>query len=185
MEVKCIFFCREGESGSWNRSVETHSNSTSQYIDGLNPYTVYLFRVAAENALGYSKPGKESYPTLTHRERESYFLFYCRTKIRLQHRCFPSFPDITIKMGNFQKLWEIKRGHLSPFRAPIIVATKWAIKAKLWDYHCATFMATKKFGHSISKWGSLSFPYLLYNVSFLQRKVSKNVRKILVGSSIL
>ena len=76
MVVKCIFFCREGESGSWNRSVETHSNSTSQYIDGLNPYTVYLFRVAAENALGYSKPGKESYPTLTHRERESYFLSY-------------------------------------------------------------------------------------------------------------
>ena len=68
------FSCREGESGSWNRSVETHSNATSQYIDGLNPYTVYLFRVAAENALGYSKPGKESYPTLTHRERESYFL---------------------------------------------------------------------------------------------------------------
>ena len=78
-----LFHRREGESGSWNRSVETHSNSTSQYIDGLNPYTVYLFRVAAENALGYSKPGKESYPTLTHRERESYFLLlYCRRKIR-------------------------------------------------------------------------------------------------------
>ena len=61
---------REGEEGSWNRTVETHSNKTFQYIDGLNPYTVYLFRVAAENALGYSKPGKESYPTLTLRERK-------------------------------------------------------------------------------------------------------------------
>ena len=50
--------------------METHSNKTFQYIDGLNPYTVYLFRVAAENALGYSKPGKESYPTLTLRERK-------------------------------------------------------------------------------------------------------------------
>ena len=59
---------REGELGDWNRTVETHSNRTHQYIDSLNPYTVYLFRVAAENALGYSRPGKESYPTLTLRE---------------------------------------------------------------------------------------------------------------------
>ena len=63
---------REKEHGNdeWNRTLETHSNKTSQYIDGLNPYTVYLFRVAAENALGYSRPGKESYPTQTHRERK-------------------------------------------------------------------------------------------------------------------
>ena len=61
---------REGEDGSWNRTVETRSNKTFQYIDGLNPYTVYLFRVAAENALGYSKPGKESYRTMTLRDRK-------------------------------------------------------------------------------------------------------------------
>jgi len=64
-------FIKEGEHGLWNRTVETRSNRTFQYIDGLNPYTVYLFRVAAENALGYSNPGKESYPTLTLRERPS------------------------------------------------------------------------------------------------------------------
>ena len=111
-------FCREGESGSWNRSVETHSNATSQYIDGLNPYTVYLFRVAAENALGYSKPGKESYPTLTHRERESYF----------SAGKFPS------SVFNLYFATHVPRQYF---------ATKYRLKLILWDYHCATFMAQK------------------------------------------
>ena len=65
---------REGENGDWNRSVNSRTNTTSHYtIDGLNPFTLYFFRVAARNALGYSRPSKESYPTMTHRERKSIF----------------------------------------------------------------------------------------------------------------
>lgn len=63
---------KEGEEeGDWNRTLETGSNTTSQYIDGLRPFTLYFFRVAAQNALGYSKASRESYPTMTHRERPS------------------------------------------------------------------------------------------------------------------
>ena len=121
-----FFFCREGESGSWNRSVETHSNATSQYIDGLNPYTVYLFRVAAENALGYSKPGKESYPTLTHRERESYFS--------------AGFPSSVFNLY-FATVFST------------VLCYKIQIKANTVGLPLCYFYGTKKFGHSISKWG--------------------------------
>ena len=98
---------REGEEGSWNRTVETHSNKTFQYIDGLNPYTVYLFRVAAENALGYSKPGKESYPTLTLRERKlvipsvaNYFLVFYREVTKVGNTAFKTANEIGNRGSN-------------------------------------------------------------------------------------
>ncbi len=75
MVANFCFYSRETDEGEWNRSVETGNNKTSQYIDGLNPFTVYFFRVAARNALGYSRASKESYPTMTHRERKNFRLF--------------------------------------------------------------------------------------------------------------
>jgi hypothetical protein len=63
-------FCREGEEGEWNRTVETATNSTSFTVKDLNPFTIYFFKIEARNQLGYSKPSLESYPTITHRERE-------------------------------------------------------------------------------------------------------------------
>jgi hypothetical protein len=62
---------REGETSSgWSRTLETASNVTFLNVPDLQPFTTYMFRVAARNKLGYSKPSKESYPTMTHRERE-------------------------------------------------------------------------------------------------------------------
>ena len=39
-------------------------------ILGLQPFTTYSFRVAAQNNIGYSLPSKESFQTQTHRESE-------------------------------------------------------------------------------------------------------------------
>ena len=50
--------------------METEDNATAHHVPGLQPFTTYMFRVAARNALGFSKPSRESYPTMTHRERE-------------------------------------------------------------------------------------------------------------------
>ena len=50
--------------------METDDNATSHHVPDLQPFTVYMFRVAARNALGLSKASRESYPTMTHRERE-------------------------------------------------------------------------------------------------------------------
>ena len=139
-----LFHRREGESGSWNRSVETHSNSTSQYIDGLNPYTVYLFRVAAENALGYSKPGKESYPTLTHRERESYFLLlYCRRKIRSGciYLTFGSFLYLCIQETMQAEFRQSKNVGSTPI---IFFATKLAYKTQTVGLPLCYFYGNKK-----------------------------------------
>ena len=70
-QFNSIFFFREGESSSaWSRTMETEDNATAHHVPGLQPFTTYMFRVAARNALGFSKPSRESYPTMTHRERE-------------------------------------------------------------------------------------------------------------------
>ena len=66
---------REGESSSsssvaWSRTMETADNATSHHVPDLQPFTTYKFSVAARNALGFSRPSRESYPTMTHRERE-------------------------------------------------------------------------------------------------------------------
>ena len=50
--------------------MDTGLNQTRFLVTGLQPFTTYMFRVAAKNALGFSKPSRESYPTMTHRERE-------------------------------------------------------------------------------------------------------------------
>ena len=50
--------------------METENNATAHHVPGLQPFTTYMFRVAARNALGFSKPSRESYPTMTHRERK-------------------------------------------------------------------------------------------------------------------
>ena len=52
--------------------METEDNATAHHVPGLQPFTTYMFRVAARNALGFSKPSRESYPTMSHREREYY-----------------------------------------------------------------------------------------------------------------
>ena len=69
--LNSTFLFREGESSSaWSRTMETEDNATAHHVPGLQPFTTYMFRVAARNALGFSKPSRESYPTMTHRERE-------------------------------------------------------------------------------------------------------------------
>ena len=71
LQFNSTFLFREGESSSaWSRTMETEDNATAHHVPGLQPFTTYMFRVAARNALGFSKPSRESYPTMTHRERE-------------------------------------------------------------------------------------------------------------------
>ena len=65
-------FCarnRIGENGDWDTTgFATLDNRTEYYIDKLQPFTVYSFRVIAVNAIGASQPSKESYYTVTLRE---------------------------------------------------------------------------------------------------------------------
>lgn len=61
---------RVGENGDWESAngVMTPDNRTHFQIQGLQPYTVYSFRVLAVNAIGTSFPSKESFYMLTLRE---------------------------------------------------------------------------------------------------------------------
>jgi len=61
---------REGESGEWSRTLVTEGNATFMKVPELKPFTTYAFKVSARNSLGYSVAGRESYPTMTHRERK-------------------------------------------------------------------------------------------------------------------
>ncbi|GFX08086.1 tyrosine-protein phosphatase 99A [Trichonephila clavipes] len=62
-----------GESGEWDESsgIMTTGNGTSWQVIGLQPYTVYSFRVVAVNTIGASRPSKESYYMVTLREGEN------------------------------------------------------------------------------------------------------------------
>ena len=59
-----------GEDGLWNTvdGILTPNNITSHQVIGLNPYTVYSFRVVGVNGMGASLPSKESYYMVTLRE---------------------------------------------------------------------------------------------------------------------
>ncbi|GFU26415.1 tyrosine-protein phosphatase 99A [Nephila pilipes] len=58
-----IIHVRVGEMGEWESAmgIMTPDNKTSYHVIGLQPYTVYSFRVMAVNAIGASEPSKESY----------------------------------------------------------------------------------------------------------------------------
>ena len=68
--MPCLPDHRVGENGDWDaaNSVMTPDNRTHYQVLGLQPYTVYSFRVLAVNTIGTSYPSKESYYMLTLRE---------------------------------------------------------------------------------------------------------------------
>ena len=68
---------RIGENGDWDsmNGISTLDNRTEYYIDKLQPFTVYSFRVIAVNAIGASQPSKESYYTVTLRESKLFHSF--------------------------------------------------------------------------------------------------------------
>ena len=51
--------------------MDTGLNQTRFLVTGLQPFTTYSFRVAAQNQIGTSLPSKESFQTQTHRERKT------------------------------------------------------------------------------------------------------------------
>ncbi|UXI20835.1 hypothetical protein NH340_JMT06778 [Sarcoptes scabiei] len=65
-----IIHTRIGENGDWDsmNGISTLDNRTEYFIDKLQPFTVYSFRVIAVNAIGASQPSKDSYYTVTLRE---------------------------------------------------------------------------------------------------------------------
>jgi receptor-type tyrosine-protein phosphatase gamma len=67
-----LVFFRVGEDGEWDVSngIQTQNNETNYQVTGLFPFTVYSFRVLAVNAMGRSRPSKESYYMVTLREGE-------------------------------------------------------------------------------------------------------------------
>ena len=53
------------------QEVYTNSSSSTKYtVNSLQPFTVYSFTVAAINHVGRSRPSKNSYPSITLRERK-------------------------------------------------------------------------------------------------------------------
>ena len=56
------------------QEVQTNSSVKSYTIEHLQPYTVYSFQVSAMNHVGRSRPGKNSYPSITLRESKSLIL---------------------------------------------------------------------------------------------------------------
>ncbi|XP_075525453.1 putative receptor-type tyrosine-protein phosphatase mosPTP-1 isoform X3 [Dermacentor variabilis] len=68
--LQYIIHIRIGEKGDWDtrNKVMTSDNSTNFQVIGLKPFTVYSFRVLAVNAIGASKPSKESFYMVTLRE---------------------------------------------------------------------------------------------------------------------
>ncbi|CAB3361379.1 Hypothetical predicted protein [Cloeon dipterum] len=66
-----IISIRVGEDGGWDEDmsgIETSDNKTFYTVANLRPFTVYSFRIIAVNALGPSKPSKESFYMVTLRE---------------------------------------------------------------------------------------------------------------------
>ncbi|XP_035894669.1 tyrosine-protein phosphatase 99A isoform X1 [Anopheles stephensi] len=65
-----IIETRIGENGDWEQEppIHTKSSQAAHQVTGLQPFTVYSFRVIAVNKLGHSQPSKESYYFVTLRE---------------------------------------------------------------------------------------------------------------------
>lgn len=61
-------FYRNGEKSAWNEGYKTQDNDTFYHVTGLYPYSVYSFRILAENEFGVSEPGEASYYMFTLRE---------------------------------------------------------------------------------------------------------------------
>ncbi|XP_023221800.1 tyrosine-protein phosphatase 99A-like isoform X2 [Centruroides sculpturatus] len=68
--VHYVVHVRVGEKGEWDlfNGIVTGDNQTNYQVIGLQPYTVYSFRVLAVNSIGESQPSKESYYMVTLRE---------------------------------------------------------------------------------------------------------------------
>ena len=67
-----IFSCqvRKGEETDWSdaSTVATGQNSTVYSVQGLHPFSVYSFKVAAVNGVGLSRESDQSYYMITLRE---------------------------------------------------------------------------------------------------------------------
>lgn len=64
----------EDDSAEFKKSlggpIRTNNSATKLSVEGLQPYTVYAFRVQAVNEVGQSRPSKQSYPAITLMESE-------------------------------------------------------------------------------------------------------------------
>ncbi|RWS27801.1 tyrosine-protein phosphatase 99A-like protein, partial [Leptotrombidium deliense] len=65
-----VIHVRIGENEKWEAAtgVMTPDNRTSFQLIGLQPFTIYSFRLIAVNAIGASLPSKESFPMITLQE---------------------------------------------------------------------------------------------------------------------
>jgi len=68
-------------SAETTMEINTGVNQTRFLVTGLLPYTTYSFRVAAENDIGWSDPSKESFQTMTHREKPASAPTFTKSKI--------------------------------------------------------------------------------------------------------
>ena len=61
---------RKGEETDWSdaSTVATGQNSTVYSVQGLHPFSVYSFKVAAVNGVGLSRESDQSYYMITLRE---------------------------------------------------------------------------------------------------------------------
>ncbi|XP_013779211.1 tyrosine-protein phosphatase 99A-like [Limulus polyphemus] len=67
--IHYVIHIRVGETGKWkSNGILTSDNRTHYQVIGLQPYTVYSFRILAVNAIGASQPSKPSYYIVTLRE---------------------------------------------------------------------------------------------------------------------
>lgn len=71
-----LFYRRVGMTSDFEERAATKGNQTSHNFIGLQPFTVYVFRIFAVNSFGVSKPSKDSFPIVTHPEGKN-----CKRKL--------------------------------------------------------------------------------------------------------